>query len=335
MNKVFIFSMVLFATVHLSADPLFETDESLKLTFTAPFSEIYRVRDKTKQYPARLLWDESGEMTVKLQVRGNNRLKKSTCTYPPLKVYFNKEDVKGTIFKKQSELKLVVACKKKYSQYVRMEYLIYKLFASLSNNNFKVRWVELTFIDNNKARTSPGFFIEQKKRMGKRLGLTQVHASRVSPENLDQQSAVTVDLFQFMIGNTDYSNFQGRGEKDCCHNTKLMQRNENESGTYIPIPYDFDNSGIINAQYAVPSPAVPIRSVKIRNYRGLCQANAHIPGAIMRVQSKKEEIIILFAGDNLLTKRTKSRVEKYLRKFYAIIDSPTKMNRYITGACRS
>ena len=55
MNKVFIFSVVLIATVHLSADPLFETDESLKLTFTAPFSEIYRARDKTKQYPARLL----------------------------------------------------------------------------------------------------------------------------------------------------------------------------------------------------------------------------------------------------------------------------------------
>jgi hypothetical protein len=327
--------MMLWASAYISADPLFEADDSLKLTFTAPFSEIQRVRDKTKQYPAQLLWDESREMTVALQVRGNNRLKKSTCTYPPLKVYFNKEDVKKTIFKKQSELKLVVACKNKYSQYVRMEYLIYKLFASLSDNNFRVRWLELTFIDKNKTRTSPGFFIEQKKRMGKRLGLTQVHANRVPPENLDQQSAVTVDLFQFMIGNTDYSNFQARGSKDCCHNTKLMHQTENESRTYIPIPYDFDNSGIINAKYAVPSPSIPISSVKTRKYRGLCLANSQLPAAIKLVQSKKEEILTLFAGDDLLTKRTKSRAEKYLVKFYAIIDSPKKLNRSITGACRS
>ena len=335
MNKASILTMMLCVSAHISADPLFEADDSLKLTFTAPFSQIYKVRDKTKQYPARLLWDESREIAVGLQVRGNNRLKKSTCRYPPLKVYFNKEDVKGSIFKKQSELKLVVACKKKYSQYVRMEYLIYKLFASLSDNNFKVRWLELTFIDNNKARTSPGFFIEQKKRMGKRLGLTQVHASKVPPENLDPQSAVTVDLFQFMIGNTDYSNFQARGTKDCCHNTKLMQRIENDSGTYIPIPYDFDNSGIINAEYAVPSPSIPISSVTKRNYRGLCQANPHIPDVIMLIQTKKEEILNLFAGDNLLTKRSKSRAKKYLEKFYAIIDSPKKMNSAITEACRT
>jgi hypothetical protein len=334
-NKVAIFTMMLWMSAHVSADPLFESDDSLTVTITAPFSEIYKLRDKTVQYPARLSWDGSQEMTVGIQVRGNNRLKKSICKYPPLKVYFKKEDVKGTIFKKQSELKMVVACKKKYSQHVRVEYLVYKLFASLSDNSFKVRWLELSFIDGGKEMTSPGFFIEQKKRMGKRLGLTQVHANKVSPKDLDQQSAVIVDLFQFIIGNTDYSNFQSRGKEDCCHNTKLMQQTEIDSGTYIPVPYDFDSSGIVSAEYAVPSPTVSITSVKMRKYRGLCQANSQLPTALALVQNKKEEILSLFAGDNILTKRTKTRIKKYLEKFYAIVDSPKKLDRSITGACRS
>ena len=230
---------------------------------------------------------------------------------------------------------MVLACKKKYSQLVRVEYLVYKLFASLSDNSFKVRWLELNFVDNNKARTSPGFFIEQKKRVGKRLGLTQVHADQVPPENLDPQAAVIVDLFQFMIGNTDYSNFQSRGDKDCCHNTKLMQQTEIESSIYIPIPYDFDSSGIVGIDYAVPAPSIPITSVKTRKYRGLCQANSQLPAALALVQNKKEEILSLFAGDNILTKRTKNKINSYLVKFYAIIDSPKKLDKKITGACRS
>jgi hypothetical protein len=157
----------------------------------------------------------------------------------------------------------------------------------------------------------------------------------VPPENLDQQSAVIVDLFQFVIGNTDYSNFQSRAGNDCCHNTKLMQQTEVDSGTYIPVPYDFDSSGIVGAEYAVPSPSIPITSVKKRKYRGLCLASAQLPTALALVQNKKEEILSLFAGDNILTERTKSRIKKYLEKFYAIVDSPKKLNRSITGACRS
>ncbi len=326
--------MVICLSLYSSADVLFESDESLQLTLSAPFADIHRDRDKTKRYPARLLWGESQEMTVELQVRGNNRLKKSTCRYPPLKVHFKEKVVKGTIFEKQSDLKLVLACKKKYSKYVRMEYLIYKLFAVLSNNNFKVRWLDLTFIENNKERKSPGFFIEQKKRMGKRLGLRQVHKNRVQPEDLNLQAAVIVDIFQFMIGNTDYSNIQAREGADCCHNTKLMQRRTNEQDDYIPIPYDFDNSGIINAQYAVPAASIPIKSVTNRKYRGLCVSNPYVPVAIELVQSRKEEILSLFDNDGFLSKRTKSRAAKYLGKFYAIINSPQRLNSSVIEACR-
>ncbi len=277
MTKLITLLVILSISPIALAGPLFESEKALALTLSAPFSKISRERDKKKHYPARLLWGDSREIAIELQVRGNNRLKKSTCRYPPLKVHFKKKVVEDSIFSGQSDLKLVVACKKRYSQYVRMEFLIYKMFASLSNNSFKVRWLELTFIDGKRERQSPGFFIEQKKRMGNRLGLTQVHQNRVSMALLDQHSAVIVDLFQFMIGNTDYSNFQASGTKDCCHNIKLMRKTNDDSNSYIPVPYDFDNAGLINAQYAVPSAAVPIRSVKTRIYRGLCRFNPSVP----------------------------------------------------------
>ena len=316
------------------ADPLFESDEPLKITLTGPFDKVFKERDKEKRYPARLQWDNSA-LPVNLQVRGNNRLKTETCKYPPLKIHLNKEDTKGTLFHKQTELKMVVACKMNYFDYVRMEYLVYKIYAMLSDGHFKVRWLDITYIEEDKQRQAPGFFIEQKKRMGKRLGLTQVHESRIPISSLDHRYAATVDLFQFMIGNTDYSNVQARGDEDCCHNIKLMADVEDVSAKFIPIPYDFDNSGIINARYAIPPAFLHIKKVTQRKYRGLCAASDQLASSIPSFQQVENDITKLIETDSILGDRMKKRVLKYVVSFYDILNNPKKQNRFITNACRS
>ena len=324
---------VLLMSLPATADPLFDSDETLGITLTAPFKQLFRERDKEKRYPAQLLWSDSS-LSVEIQVRGNNRLKKETCDYPPLKIHFKKNAVKKTIFKGQSELKMVVACKTRYAGYVRMEYLIYKMFAMLSDAHFKARWLDVTYMENGKQRQASAFFIERKSRMGKRLALTQVRENGVRLSTLDHRYAVTVDLFQFMIGNVDYSNLQAPEDADCCHNVKLMAHVADTSAGYVPIPYDFDNAGIINARYATPPASIPIRSVTQRKYRGLCVANEHLENTITLFQSSRQAITNLVTTDKLLDDKMRKRAVKYLDGFYKILDNPKKRNRSITKACR-
>ncbi len=316
-------------------DPLFDSSEELSISISSTFSDIYRQRDKSRRYPAQIQLENELPVDVELQVRGNNRLKKQICDYPPLKVFFKKKNVDNTLFRKQRELKLVVACKRKYAEHVRIEYLVYKAFSLVSDNSFNVRWLDLSFVEGKKIRQSPGFFIEQKKRMGKRLALTQVQQNRISPNRLDPRAAATVDLFQFMIGNTDYSNMKAPASENCCHNIKLMAQKTQPDSAFIPIPYDFDNSGLVNVAYAVPPAVVGTQSVTSRRYRGLCMFSDHLPDIIDTFNTKQSDLIALFLEDPLLQKHHRSKTAKYLAGFFDILNAEKKLDRFVTSACRS
>ncbi len=335
MRNLVLIATILLVSVRAWPESLFDSDATLSIHLEAPFSQIRRERDKATQYPAKLMVVDGSELPVELQVRGNNRLKKTTCKYPPLRVYFDKDSVKGTIFRKQSNLKLVVACKNQFEDYVRLEYLIYKAFSLLSDNSFKVRYLEITYIDDGKERVSPGFFIEQKKAMGKRLGLTQVHENNTSLSALDLQAALLVDMFQLMIGNTDYSNLTAPGDEDCCHNTKLMMATMSGGNGFIPVPYDFDSAGLINAKYAVPPDGLSLSSVKTRKYRGFCRANEHLPQMIVRFKKQAETVISLFRDDPMLSKRSIKSAVRYLEGYFEILDGEKKRTRYLTDGCRT
>jgi hypothetical protein len=326
-------------------DTLFNSDETLKLTISAPFRQIEYQRDKQATYPATLIQENGLELDISLQVRGNNRLKKSNCDYPPLKVLLDKKLTEDTLFDKQSKIKLVVQCKdnKQYQEYIRLEYLIYKIYARLTDNHFKVRWLELTYRENDsqnndrqfqKQRTEYAFFIEQKKRLKKRLELSSISENSVAYDKLNPEMATLVDLFEYMIGNTDYSNVKSPGEEDCCHNIKLMVNEKNESSGFIPIPYDFDNSGLINARYAVSPSFMHSKKVTTRLYRGLCTTNSKLPETIDVFLKEKENILDIIRNDQFLQDKTKKRAAKYLDVFFGTIESDKKQNRYLYGKCR-
>jgi hypothetical protein len=70
-----------------------------------------------------------------------------------------------------------------------------------------------------------------------------------------------VALFEFMIGNTDWF-IQNR------HNLEFVVVPGHN--LLVPIPYDFDYSGLVNAPYAVHHTSLELPSVEIRYYQGWC-----------------------------------------------------------------
>lgn len=268
-------------TVLLGAepDPLFLEQDILDITLHGPFTSINRERDKEKEYEDGLLtYMHNGEqisLEAKYEVRGNFRLRKDICNYAQLWVDLDKDDVAGTLFENQNRIKLVVQCKSgdRYARYVAREDQAYRLFNTLTDLSFRSRLLNVTFHDTerDRDRTSLGIFIEHKDRLAARNGLDNVDLNKIPLDQLDPARGNLVDMFMFMVANTDYSLISAP-EDECCHNAKLFQ--QTGVNRYFPAPYDFDSSGYVDASYAQTAPQLRLRSVTQRLYRGFCVPQA-------------------------------------------------------------
>ena len=140
------------------ADRLFESSEPLEIRVTGPLKQIRNERDKSESYKATL---GSGEdnFDVELRVRGNKRLNPDVCRYPPLWIDFEKDAIKKTLYAHQKNLKLVVLCKDtlRYRNYLRTEFLIYRMLNVLTPLSYKVRWLNVSYVDEKgDSRLEPG-----------------------------------------------------------------------------------------------------------------------------------------------------------------------------------
>jgi hypothetical protein len=350
MNSTRLFQIVIVYLITLyapqadakKADPLFRSDDLLELTVRGPFSTINRERNKEKRYPdSQLSYSaEDGTMVtldIDLQVRGNFRLDKNVCRFAPLRVFLDKDQTRDTLFDKQKKLKLVTHCKsgsKKHQQYVLQEYLIYRMFNVMSDLSFRVRLVHVTYVDTDKKnseKTYYGYFIESKKRLAKRFKMKSVDLHRVSVKDHDPQQLSLVSVFQFFVGNTDWSVIEGEANEDCCHNAKLLG---NDQAVYFGIPYDFDFSGLINASYAYPNPKFAIRSVRTRYYRGFCQPDTILHGTLDQFRKHRDAMYSLVNNQAQLDGRVKTKSLKYLDGFYDVIDDPKRLARSLIKSCR-
>src|ERR1051325_3746127 len=134
---------------------LFRSKEPVVMWLQADFKTVFKDRDttSTKRYPATLRYlGEKGDTVtfpVELSTRGHYRLKATTCAFPPLKVHFDKEKTKGTLFGGERSLKLSTHCQNnnRYAQDVYLEYAIYGMYNALTPVSLKARLASLTWVD--------------------------------------------------------------------------------------------------------------------------------------------------------------------------------------------
>ena len=71
-------------------------------------------------------------------------------------------------------------------------------------------------------------------------------------------------IFNYMVSNWDWS-IAGQ------HNVEVIKPvNNNSAGLGKAIPYDFDLTGVVNAEYAVPPPSLGIKDIRERLFLGVC-----------------------------------------------------------------
>ena len=303
------------------AKPLFQSDEVLNLTFKADFKAVFSITDDSTYFPATIsLTDNEGsikEIKLKIRARGHARRDEDICKFAPLRLRFPKKGTSNTVFKGQRKVKLVTHCQKADAneQNIILEYLIYKAYNILTDSSFKVRpaIINYTYTEGKKASVQRfAFFIESSKHLTKRLDGIEIGAVKIHPTRLDANQACLMDMFQYMIGNLDYSAYE-------LHNIKLIIDRLQEYPP-IAIPYDFDLTGLVHPKYAVPHPQFNVESVTDRIYRGFKKDPEIVNYTIERFNNKKTAIYDLFENSELLNKKEKKRVISYLKEFYDIID---------------
>jgi len=323
-------------------NPLFQDHAVLKAVLTAPISQTYAQRTSGVRlyHPGQWTYiNEDGEsqrLDASIRIRGNFR--RQYCQLPPLRLNFRKSQVKGTLFAGQDKLKLVSPCQHglESQQKLLLEYLAYRTYEILTDYSFGTRLIRLSYVDSDdklKSWTDLAFVIEDEDDIASRLQLDMVAVKENRFEELDQPATALAELFQLLISNHDYSVLKGPEGEYCCHNSMMFTRPES-ADKRIPIPFDFDMSGIVNANYAAPPHHLPIRHVRTRYYRGLCQPPEVLNEAIAHFLSKKEEILELYANTPELSRMSRNRTFSYVKGFFAILEDEVKLQKQVIDRCR-
>lgn len=312
--------------------PLFASDEPLALTFVADLDAIRDDRSEDpKDRPAVMVVD-GDTLEVELRPRGNFRRDPANCSFPPLRLDVKRRSAEGSLFQGMDKLKIVAPCRPEqsvYEQYVLQEYGIYRAYQVLTGASFRVRLARMTFVDTGGGRdpfTAWGFLIEEDEELAARLGGTLVdipEGAGVRAAFLNPRQATLVAVFQYLMGNSDWSD-------QALHNVKLVEG----VGLVMPVPYDFDFSGIINARYAVPDPLLGIHDVTERIYRGWCFENVDREALLRNFKDARPAMEAAFAAVPGLDEGRLRSTLGYLGRSFEAIDNLDRANRRLFRDCR-
>jgi hypothetical protein len=339
MKTTFAIIAFLFCTRHVlsqaNADSLFNIQAPLNIAFTMSIKKVGASKEDTTYFAHTFYYyDAAGNkdsLPVGLKARGNYRLRE--CYFPPLTIKIQKKDAKNTVFEGNKKLKLVLPCENKadYNDLIVKEYLCYKLYEAFTPYSFKTRLVNIDLTELRKKTTKSfklkGILVEDVDKTAKRLHAKTVK-SNVQTISLDDTSALRFDLFQFMIANTDWS-------KSFQHNSKIIFQKPN----LIPIPYDFDMSGLVDAPYAVVSQIngqdLPINSVRDRYYRGNCRSAGATGFVRKEYLSNKEKLLAvpdILKGQ--LSDKEINDIKDYLKEYFDILEDEKLFREDIVERCR-
>ncbi len=322
--------------------PLFRDDSILKAVLTAPISQTYAQKDQEVRIYMPGSWthvDENGDIQrFDVSIRTRGLFRREYCELPPLQLNFKKKQVVDTLLDGQNKLKVVAPCRHGalWQEKVIFEYLAYRTLQILTDASFSTRLIRLSYIDTDENRqpwTDLVFVIEDDDDMARRLGLVKLGVVENRFDQLDRPATALAELFQLLIANNDYSVLQGPEGRPCCHNAEILAPRD-DADTRIPVPYDFDMSGLVNTKYAAPPSHIPIQYVRTRYYRGLCHPAGVLENAVQHVQAKREEILDLYRNTELLEPRSREKTLRYIEGFFEILDEPGKYRREVVDRCR-
>lgn len=311
--------------------PLFNSDEIFEITLKGDIRKLFNDRKENAKYHPFVfsykINNQQHSLDIRVKTRGHFRKMRANCTTPPLLLNFDTlPDLAKTIFKGQNKLKLVTTCVDE--EFVVQEYLVYKIYQLITEKSFRVRLVKVIFKDSKRNKTKNaryGILLEDQNKMARRNRSAIRKQLNVNPQTINKESFLKMAVFQYLIGNTDWS-------IQYLHNIKLLVNHSGKS--LVTVPYDFDMSGIVNTPYAAPAEALQLSSVRNRRYRGYCLDDmSEFESTFQLFNELKKEIYAIYLNNTLIDKTYKKNTIKYLDKFYETINNKKLRKREFQYPC--
>jgi hypothetical protein len=317
---------------------VFESAAPLELSLTVNIRRLLGDRDTTKrgEHPLRpitLTYRDSTGKSVTLaghvRVRGIWRL--HHCHFPPLRLRLTKEAADNTIFQRERRPKLVTHCRDsdEHEQYLLHEYAIYRMQALVTPVALKSRLARITYVDSasgKPAATRAAIILEDEDNLAERLGGQVFEVKGVPAGQLEPYDTFVMSLFQYMVGNTDWS-------VPGLHNIQIIKADSALFPRHYALAYDWDFTGLVGARYSAPDQRLRIRSVRERLYRGVCASEADLARALATFNERRAALLAVYDEIPGMEARTVRDGRAYIEEFFRIINDPRRMRRDIIGEC--
>jgi hypothetical protein len=314
-----------------AAKDLFGSDAILDMSLKGSVHDLLNDRsDQAKYHNIILSYRDSDNQEIAIPIeaktRGHFRRQSENCVYPPLLLHFTKSGLlDSTLFSHNRKLKLVMPCQG--DQYVIREWLVYRLFNLVTPESFRARLVRVKLEDTNKKKGYPlfyGMLLEEEQELANRTG-NVIITRKLRPEQLQSEAFLQMAVFEFLIGNTDWS-------VQYLQNVKLLGPDSNATPT--PVPYDFDMSGLVNTPYAKPAEELLMSSVSERRYRGYCIMDMKRFDTVLALYNHlKDPIYATINQCQVLDDKFKKSTIKFIDEFYETINNPVALKKAFQYPC--
>jgi hypothetical protein len=312
---------------------LFTKEEILDLSLRFDMTLYTRKKPKDEYLDATLTYhiNKTDSINKEIKLKSRGEMRNGYCDFPPIRLNFKKTEFPNAAdLSKIGKIKLVTHCEYGNEENLFKEYLIYKLYSVLTDTSFRVRLVKMEYINTHK-KSKPintyAFFIEPVEMLAERINATEVTSTNLSQKNILPYMMDRVAIFNFMIGNTDWS-------VPNQHNCKILTSLKyNTGGLGMIVPYDFDYSGLVDADYAIPFEPLGLESVRERRYVGICRTEDVFTNALKEFSDKKEAFYKVIHEFQLLDEKQKLKMINYLDSFYAGFDKRNSIVTDILSGC--
>lgn len=315
-------------------DQLFQTDTPLVCTLKTDLKKYQKEKFEGKYQKAYFIYN-NGEQTVskKIKIRARGVVRKKLCHTPPFLFKVQKKSKNDSTITIQPKIKLVSHCsyQSEYINYLFKEYLTYKTYSILTPYSFKVRLLNITYLDTgrkNKTYTTWGFLIEPLDVLAERVDCVPIKMNHLGIHYTDSAATDLLSMWAYMVGNTDWS-VVGQ------HNIKLLKSTNFNVPAPIAVPYDFDYCGLVNTDYAMPGDGLGLDDVQERLFIGPCRETIDYNTAAQALLNKKEETIALINSFEYLNKNDKTEMIGYLNNCYNSIKRKDFIKYHIDTDCRT
>ncbi len=315
-------------------EDLFSAEEPLYLTLKFDVEAFKKTRHQDVYHNAEMTNEGSddSQLTNSVQVKARGTIRRKICNLPPILLNIGNSGIKADSLQDVLRMNMVVRCKNaaQYGPYVLREYLVYKIYNIITPLSYRVRLVRLSIIDTGKGNEVTedwAFLQEPDELMTLRLNSEMINNDKLSMRVVNPEIINSLSMFQYMIGNADYS-VTGR------HNLKILASKEYGPTGFIPVPYDFDYTGLVDATYAIPGPNLGITSVRERYYLGACRPKQVHEETIQELAQFEDEIMEYIKDFEYLDDKEKVDMIEYLDSYFKESKESWFIDRKIVPTCR-